>query len=105
MLKNKTMNKDIIINILKKYKPLLEQKFSISKIGLFGSYAKNNNNQNSDIDIIYHLAEGKYLGLKENFELENFFHSIFKEKKIDLVNKKYINPIIEEEINKNIIYV
>ena len=67
------MNKLLIINLLKKNKAVLEHKFNILKIGLFGSYSTDTFNDKSDIDLVYELKEGKSIGLKEVYEMETFF--------------------------------
>jgi len=41
-----------IENKLKELKPLLAQKYYVEKIGYFGSYSRNEQNRNSDIDIL-----------------------------------------------------
>ena len=99
------MNKKEIISILKDHKVELEEKFSIYKVGLFGSYSSGTYTDDSDLDIIYELKKGKRLGLLEIYELEFFFKELFQMEKIDLVNAKYLNPIIESEIKKRVIYV
>lgn len=44
--------KDRIIKILKDFKTNIEKFVSIDRLIFFGSYARGDNNQNSDIDII-----------------------------------------------------
>ncbi len=99
------LNKTNIIEALKSNKEILAKEFSILRIGLFGSYSTNTFTENSDIDLIYQLKEGQYLGLKEIVALEAFFKQMFKVEKIDLVNQQYLNPIIENGIRKTVIYV
>ena len=99
------MDKEFIVKKLKSSKKKLKEDFSISKIGLFGSYSRNTQVKGSDIDIIYELLEGKKLGFKEIYDLELFFKKLFKIEKIDLVNSEYMNPIIESEMMKSVIYV
>lgn len=99
------MDKRQIINTLRKNKEVLKDNFNILKIGLFGSYSTNTYKEDSDIDIVYELEEGKRMGLKDVYELEIFFRNLFQIDKIDLVNSKYMNPIIEDEIEKTVIYV
>lgn len=41
-----------IIKILKDKKPELQTRYPISELGLFGSYARGDFNENSDIDIL-----------------------------------------------------
>ena len=46
------MAKKAIINIIKKYiQFLLQKKYKIKKVFIFGSYAKNRNYEHSDIDV------------------------------------------------------
>ncbi len=99
------MDKAQIINILRQNKEVLNDNFNILKIGLFGSYSTNTFTENSDIDIIYELEEGKRMGLREVDELEIFFKRLFQTDQIDLINIKYMNPIIGNEIEKTVIYV
>ena len=43
--------------------------------------------------------------MKGLFELEEFIKGILKIDNLDLVNKKYLNPIIEIEIEDSLVYV
>lgn len=45
-------SKEKILKVLRDNKEQLKLKYPIQSIGLFGSYARNENNSNSDIDII-----------------------------------------------------
>lgn len=45
------MDKNEVIKLLKQYKSLLETQFQFEKMYLFGSYAKDANTENSDIDV------------------------------------------------------
>ena len=45
------MDKKEIINIVRKYADLVEEKYPYSKVILFGSYAKGNPHKDSDIDV------------------------------------------------------
>jgi len=86
-------------------KPILNEEFNIEKIGLFGSFATENYNENSDIDILFELKGDEILSLRSNQKLEELFIKEFQTHKIDLVNKKYLNPIIEQFIKDKIVYV
>ena len=99
------MNQSIIIKSLKEKKEELKDKYQILRIGLFGSYSKGTATESSDIDLIYVLEEKAKIGLKELYDLEEYFKELFKIEKVDLINSKYINPVVEEEIKNTIIYV
>ncbi len=99
------MDKAQIINVLRENQQVLKDNFNIFKIGLFGSYSTNTFTHNSDVDLIYELEEGKRMGLREVYELEIFFHKLLQINRIDLINSRYVNPIIGNEIEKTVIYV
>ena len=60
------MTQDIIINYLTEHKEQFIKDFGITKIGLFGSYARNEAKNDSDIDILIELKKrfNKYLWKK-----------------------------------------
>ncbi len=78
---------DIIIDAMKPFKP--------TKIGVFGSVAKNEASANSDIDILYHFKEtiGLFKLIRLQQELQNKLNI-----KVDLVSEKFINPKLKPHI-------
>ena len=93
------MNKKTIISYLKEHKQEFEDQFGITKIGLFGSYARGEETKYSDIDIIIELKKNTMdIHEKKNLlkhTIESFFH-----KKVDIAREKYLRPLIKEEILK-----
>ena len=59
------MDKGEAINKVKAYRLLLNDYFKIEKVYLFGSYAKNTNREDSDIDvaIVVNHIEGDYFAI------------------------------------------
>jgi predicted nucleotidyltransferase len=47
-----------ILNYLSSNKELFYNQFSVIKIGIFGSYARNEQSEDSDIDIIIEMPRG-----------------------------------------------
>jgi len=97
------LNRDTIITYLQEHKVDFIDRYSISKIGLFGSFATERNIDSSDIDIVYETSS-KGLTFKEMINLENELNIEFG-KDIDLVNFKYMNPLVKRKAIKDIIYV
>jgi predicted nucleotidyltransferase len=96
------MNRDIQV-ILQERKNYLVEKFGVMEIAIFGSYARGEQREDSDIDLIVDFKEGcktfdNYMDLK--FYLEELFG-----KKVDLVIKSAINPRIKPFIIEEAIYV
>lgn len=59
------MDKREAINKVKIYKLLLQDYFKLDKVYLFGSYAKNSNREDSDIDVavVVNHIEGDYFSI------------------------------------------
>lgn len=99
------MYKEQILHTLSNSKELLKQQYHIVKIGLFGSYSQNTQHVGSDIDLVIELADGKRLGLKEVYELEQYLKKTLHTERIDIVHQKYMNPIIESEMVKSVVFI
>ncbi len=79
--------KNIIVPILKSYE--------VTKAGIFGSLARGEETDDSDIDILVEI--------KSNYSLLKFIELKIKleevlSKKIDLVEYDFVNPLIKENI-------
>jgi uncharacterized protein len=81
-------------------KPILMKRFYVSSIGLFGSYARNEQNEDSDIDIIVDFS--RPIGI-EFIDLAEFLEDNLKAK-IDLVSLKGIKPKYLAAIKSEIVY-
>ena len=96
------MTRDEILDFMKAHKKELEEQLGVKKIGLFGSYARDDAHENSDIDIAVELSDSN----KANnyFKLLHFFEDNLH-KKIDLGIESTIKPAIKDYVCKEIIYV
>ncbi|MCG9880578.1 MAG: nucleotidyltransferase family protein [Bacteroidia bacterium] len=88
-------------NKLKQLKPELSEKFHVSRIGYFGSYAIDKQNANSDIDLLVEFSEP--IGWKF-FTLERFLEESFGIP-VDLVTINALKERIKEPILNQINYV
>ncbi len=95
------MTKNEILNTLTENKNYLEHNFEVSKIGLFGSYAKDRQTSESDIDFYVEFKKKTFDNLAGLWVyLEELYH-----KKIDIVHKhKNNNAVIIANIQKDVIY-
>lgn len=99
------MNKEIIIKKIKQQYPYLISEYGIKRIGLFGSYARNTQTENSDIDIIAEFD--KPIGLKF-VEFTEYLEDLLG-KKTDILTPDGVKGItvkrVAEDIQKSVIYV
>lgn len=95
------MHKDDIIGFLHEHKDELLEKFSIVRIGLFGSYAKGSATDESDIDLYAEFKEKKFRNIAGAWNyLENSLG-----KKIDLFYPHDNMRIdLKKSIEKEVIY-
>lgn len=97
-----SMNSDIDIeNKLRDIKPILVDKFQVSKIGYFGSHAKGNQTKESDLDLLVEFSNP--IGWKF-FTLEKFLEQALG-LPIDLVTKNALKERIKEPILNQVIYI
>ena len=97
------MTRDYIIYTIHSHKPYLEKTFGFKNVFLFGSFASNHTTETSDIDLLVEADKSKktysnYLQAKEF--LQTIFH-----RKIDLVYKESLHPLIQEEIQEDLIKI
>ena len=97
------ITKDFILSTLRTHKPALSN-YGILNIGLFGSYAREEQSSKSDIDILIDFDPEK-----ENFDnymaAYDYFEDLFKNEKIELVTKNGLRPYIGPQILKEVMYV
>jgi predicted nucleotidyltransferase len=90
-----------ILPRLTELKPILYRDYSVTEIGLFGSYSDDSNTEESDIDILVDLE--KPIGWRF-FTLELFLEKVFK-KRVDLVTKNALKEQIKDDILSSVNFV
>jgi len=96
------MTKNEIVDSLNQHHTELNEKFGIEQLALFGSYAKDEHNSSSDIDLLVIKMKKKnaFTLLKAKAFLSNLFG-----KEVDLGLYDSLRPFIKHRIEKDMIYV
>jgi predicted nucleotidyltransferase len=84
--------------------PILKAKYPLQSLAIYGSYSRGTQTPDSDLDVLYEALPDTFLNLYSYIDLKNDLAELTK-LKIDLVNKKYINPVVWLNAKKDIIYV
>ncbi|KAA6301624.1 MAG: hypothetical protein EZS26_002230 [Candidatus Ordinivivax streblomastigis] len=90
------------LNLLRKYKHQYAEEYGITRMGIFGSVARGEQNENSDVDI---CIESSSMGL---FALSGLYLSLEEllGAPVDIVRMhKNMNPRFKQRIEKEAIYV
>jgi uncharacterized protein len=91
-----------IVKILSDCQPLIKKKYKINQLGIFGSYARSEQSESSDLDILIDYQEAPTL--IQLIELENDLSKAVGEK-VDVVTKKGLKPRIARRVLSEVIYV
>jgi len=95
------MDRDEVIRKLHDNKAALEKKFPLKTLALFGSYARNEQTSDSDIDVMVEFSEPVGIEFVDLLiELENIF-----QKPVDLVTKRSLKSSLKPFVEKDLIYV
>lgn len=97
------LSSEEIIDYLKKNKSFFQENFYCSEIGLFGSFARNEQSEKSDIDILVQFEENAPDLYNIEIQLKEFLKQKFN-REIDVCSKKWIKPIFKPFVLKEAIY-
>jgi predicted nucleotidyltransferase len=95
--------KDQILMFLAQNKDLFRDKYHIIRIGLFGSYARDEQNIDSDIDLLIEFEDNTQELYDLKLQLKDFFLKTLGIE-IDICREKYIKPRIKKKILKETVY-
>jgi len=94
------MTKYDVLSYLKEHYQEFHKKYNVERIGLFGSYARDEATQDSDIDIFVTMKPNIFSMIAIKEQIEEDLHT-----KVDIIREhKNIKPFFLEMINKDLIY-
>ena len=96
------MKNDTLLEILHANRVQIKS-FGISLLGIFGSFARNEQTDTSDVDVIVEFEKGKKT-YKEFIGLVYYLEDLLK-RKVDVLTFQSISPILKEQIEKEVTYV
>ncbi len=90
--------------ILRNQEPYLEERFGVRIIGVFGSYVRNEQLPESDLDILVELDRPPKITLIGLVELEQYLSEVLGVR-VDLAIKKNLKKRIGERILREVVLV
>jgi hypothetical protein len=94
------MTQNDILSCLKAHKEELQDKFTVRRIGVFGSHVRGDARLLSDVDVLVELDQptfDHYMDLK-------FFLEQLLDAEVDLVMADTVKPRLQPYINQEVIY-
>jgi len=98
------LKKEKILEFIKSNRETLEDQFFVEKIALFGSYARNEQTEKSDIDLLVTLKKNTPDIHEVKQDLREFFSRYFN-CTVDIASEKYLKAYIRDEIMQEAVYV
>ncbi len=89
-----------LMTVLRQALPLLSERYRVRSLGLFGSYVRDSQNADSDLDVLITFVDPP--GLLKFIELENYLSDLLGIK-VDLVMKDTLKPRIGRQILKEVV--
>lgn len=72
------------------------ERYGVASLEVFGSVARSEDRQDSDVDLLYVLEPGARLGFRL-FDLEDELAALFG-RSVDLIARKSINKYLREQV-------
>jgi hypothetical protein len=95
--------RDQILTFLAQNKKLFRDKYYIIRIGIFGSYARGDQNIKSDIDLLVEFEDNTQDLYDLKLQIKDFFRTKLGIE-VDICREKYIKPRIKKSILKETVY-
>ena len=92
-----------ILQFLKDNKDYFRKEFHISKIDIFGSFARNEQRADSDIDFLIEMENNVSNIYDLKWELRELLKKQFN-REVDVCNEKHIKPFAKTFVLKDAVY-
>jgi len=93
------MNRDEVLNVLRAHKPILSQRFGVRELALFGSFARDQAKDTSDVDILVRFDAP--LNWQRYFGAQGYLEDLLG-RPVDLATDQdlrvEIRPYVEREV-------
>lgn len=94
-----SMNRDEVLNVLREHKATLAQRFGVTEISLFGSFARDQATDDSDVDILVRFDAPP--NWQRYFGAQGYLEDLLK-RPVDLATNQdlriEIRPYVEREV-------
>lgn len=103
-VREKVSKNSDILNYLSENKQRLLREYNLTTIGLFGSLARGDYSENSDIDLLVEFLPNTDNLYEIKSRLKKEIKAVF-DRDVDICRLKYLNPFFKKEILSDVKYV
>ena len=96
------MNRDEALDLLRRHKPALAERFGVAELSLFGSFARDQATDHSDVDILVRF-DGPATS-KAFFGLQFYIEDLLG-RRVDLVTERALRPKLRPYVEQEAVNV
>lgn len=96
-----TLQRSKVLETLHQLKPLLTERYGVTRLGIFGSVARDQATEVSDVDVVVEMAPDLFamVHLKEHLQT-------VLQVPVDILRyRSTMNPVLKQRIERDAIYV
>ncbi|OLC29679.1 MAG: hypothetical protein AUH69_05535 [Actinobacteria bacterium 13_1_40CM_4_65_12] len=93
------MRRTDILNVLRQHLPMLRERFGVRELAVFGSTARDEASDRSDIDVLVTFETGAHVGFFKLAELKDFLEGALG-MPVDLLTPASLHPRIRDRVLK-----
>ncbi len=98
------LDKEDILSYLREKKGVFFSDYQVIEIGLFGSFARGEALEDSDIDLIVEFSPSTEALAEKKAKIKSIIERKFN-RNVDLCREKYLKPYFKTQILASVIYV
>ena len=98
------LNTDEVLDFLRNHRQAIKSDFRIVKLGLIGSFARGEQTEDSDIDLLVEFEPNTDDIFEKKLQLKDLLKTSF-DRDVDICREKYVKPYIKRYLSKEAIYV
>lgn len=90
------------VELIREHTAKLQDDYQVAKLGIFGSFARGEAKETSDVDILVEFNET--VDLFHFIRLQHYLSEILG-REVDLVTPDALKPLIKDQILKEVLYI
>ena len=98
------LTREDILAFLREHKEELMQEYQLTKLGIFGSFARDEAHEKSDIDLLVDFQSDTPKIYRKTLAMKDLLKATFG-REVDICTEEFIKPYFKDRILKNAIYV
>ena len=98
------LTQESVLQFLSSNKDRFRHEYQVERLGIFGSFARNEQTETSDVDVLVEFDESAHDLFTIKSQLRLLLEKHFQ-RPVDVCNPKYLKPYVKNLVMRDAIYV